>query len=133
MTPPENIIAKKIATALMKDAELGDRTSRAIGAGGRMSSSAAKMVLGGHWVGGMLYLTEDMVEFHPNGLNKAVHKNPADLSAFLPLRGITSVETRNSVGGQVLEIHTSIGTLSVRCLGAKGFAKKIEAAREAWL
>ena len=133
MTPPDNVIAKKLATALMKNAELGDRTSRAIGAGGRASTSAAKMVLGGHWVGGTLYLTDEMVEFHPNGLNKAVHKDPVALSAFVPLRGIVSVETRNGVGGQILDIHTAIGTLSVRILGAKGFAKRIEAARADWV
>jgi hypothetical protein len=130
MTPPDNIIAKKLATALLKDAELGDRTSRLVGAGGRIGAKATKMVMGGHWVGGTLYLTEDDIEFHPNAINKAVHKDPQALSVFLPLRGITGVETRNSVGSPVLDIHTAIGTLSVRCLGASGFARKIKAAME---
>lgn len=129
MLPPENVIAKKLATALLKDAELGDRTSRLVGAGGRIGAKATKMVMGGHWVGGTLYLTDECVEFHPNTLNKAVHKDPESLSVFIPLRGITGVEIRNSVGTPVLDVHTAIGTLSVRCLGASGFAKKIDAAR----
>lgn len=131
MSPPDDVIAKKLATALLKDAELGDRTSRLVGAGGRLGSKATKLAMGGHWVGGTLYLTEDCVEFHPNTINKAVHKDPDALSVFLPLRGITGVETRNGVGSQILDIHTAIGTLSVRCLGASGFAKKIKAARNA--
>lgn len=131
MPPPDNIIARKLATALLKDAELGDRTSRVVGAGGRMGSKASKLVMGGHWIGGTLYLTEECVEFHPNSLNKAVYKDPESLGVFIPLRGITGVEVRNSVGSQVLDVHTAIGTLSVRCLGAGGFAKKIEAARDA--
>ncbi|MEC7289144.1 MAG: hypothetical protein VXW22_03505 [Pseudomonadota bacterium] len=129
MSPPDNIIAKKLATALLKDAELGDRTSRMVGAGGRMGAKASKLVMGGHWVGGTLYLTDNYVEFHPNTLNKAVHKDPESLNVFIPLRGITGVEVRNSVGTQVIDVHTAIGTLSVRCLGASGFAKKINAAR----
>ena len=131
MTKRNNIIAQKLATALLKDAELGERTSRVVGAGGRLGSKASKMVMGGHWVGGTLYLTETDVEFHPNGLNKAVHKDPNALSVFLPLRGIISVETRQGVGTQILDIKTAIGTLSVRCLGANGFAKKIDTARTA--
>ena len=129
MSPPDNIIAKKLATALLKDAELGDRTSRMVGAGGRMGAKASKLAMGGHWVGGTLYLTDSYVEFHPNTLNKAVHKDPESLNVFIPLRGITGVEVRNSVGTQVIDVHTAIGTLSVRCLGASGFAKKINAAR----
>jgi len=129
MTPPENIIAKKLATALLKDAEFGERTSRLVGVSGRLGSKASKLMMGGHWVGGTLYLTDECVEFHPNSLNKAVHKDPESLCVFIPLRGITGVETRNSVGSPVLDVHTAIGTLSVRCLGAAGFARKIEAAR----
>lgn len=129
MTKPDNIIAQKLATALLKDAEFGERTSRMVGPGGRLGSKASKMVMGGHWVGGTLYLTEDDVEFHPNRLNKAVHKDPRTLSVILPLRGIISVEMRHGVGPQILDINTPIGTLSIRCLGAPGFAKKIEAAR----
>lgn len=129
MSVPENVIAKKLATALLKDAEFGDRTSRMIGPGVRLGAKASKMAMGGHWVGGTLYLTEDCVEFHPNSINKAVHKDPDALRVFLPLRGITGTETRNGVGGQILDIHTAIGTLSVRCIGASGFARKIEAAR----
>jgi hypothetical protein len=131
MTQPDNVIAKKLATALLKDAEFGERTSRLVGVGGRLGSKASKLVMGGHWVGGTLYLTQDCVEFHPNTLNKAVHKEPDSLSVFIPLRGITGVETRNSVGTQMIDIHTAIGTLTVSCLGAGGFAKKIKAARKA--
>ena len=131
MAKPTNIIARKLANALMKDAEIGDRTQTLLGPGGRLGTSAIKKLMGGLWVGGTVYLTEDAVEFHPNGLNRAVHKDPESLSVVLPLRGITSVETRFGIATQIIDIKTAIGTLSVRCYGARSFAKKIEAARAA--
>ena len=131
MSRPKNVIARKLANALMKDAEIGDRTQRLMGAGGRIGTSAAKKLMGGLWVGGTAYLTEDAVEFHPNGMNRALHKDPDSLSVVIPLRGITDVETRFGIGTQIIDIKTAIGTLSLRCLGAPGFAKKIEAARSA--
>lgn len=129
MTAPENVIARKLANALMKDAEIGDTTALALGPGGRLGTAAVKKLMGGLWVGGTVYLTEDAVEFHPNGLNRAVHKDPDSLSVVLPLRGVTSVEVRQGILTPIIDINTAIGTLSVRCFGAKGFAEKIETVR----
>ena len=129
MSPPDHVIAKKMANALMKDAELGDRTAVALGPGGRLGTAAIKKLMGGLWVGGTIYLTEDALEFHPNGLNRAVHKDSESLSVVLPLRGVTSVEMRRGMITQIIDIKTAIGTLSVRCLGAKGFARMIEDVR----
>jgi len=129
MTAPDNVLVRKMANALMKDAEMGDRTSLALGPGGRLGTAAVKKLMGGLWVGGTAYLTEDALEFHPNGLNRAVHKDPDSLSVVLPLRGITSVEMRQGVITQIIDINTAIGTLSMRCFGAKGFAEKIDEAR----
>ena len=131
MSKPENVIAKKLVNALMKDAEVGDRAQRLLGAGGRFGTNAAKKLMGGLWVGGTAYLTEDAVEFHPNGINRMLHKDPDSMSVILPLRSITSVETRFGIGTQIIDVKTAIGTLSIRCYGAQGFAKKIEAARSA--
>jgi len=131
MSKPENVIARKLANALMKDAEIGDRTQSLLGAGGRLGTNAIKKLMGGLWVGGTAYLTKDAVEFHPNGLNRAIHKDPESLSVVIPLRGITDVETRFGIGTQIIDIKTAIGTLSIRCYGAPGFAKKINAARSA--
>lgn len=129
MSKPENVIAKKLVNALMKDAEVGDRAQRLMGAGGRLGTNAVKKLMGGLWVGGTAYLTEDTVEFHPNGINRALHRDADSLSVILPLRSITSVDTRFGIGTEIIDIKTAIGTLSVRCYGAKGFAKKIETAR----
>ncbi len=131
MSAPKNVIARKLANALMKDAEIGDRTQRLLGPGGRFGTRAAKKLMGGLWVGGTAYLTEDAVEFHPNGMNRALHKDPESLSVVIPLRGITDVETRFGIATQIIDIKTAIGTLSIRCYGAPGFAKKIQAARAA--
>ena len=131
MSKPENVIARKLANALMKDAEIGDRTQMALGAGGRLGTNAVKKLMGGLWVGGTAYLTSDAVEFHPNGLNRAIHKDPESLSVVLPLRSITAVETRFGIATQIIDIKTAIGTLSIRCYGAKGFADKIESVRKA--
>ena len=129
MTKPDNVIARKMANALMKDAEMGDRASALLGAGGRLGTNAVKNLMGGLWVGGTTYLTTDAVEFHPNGLNRALHKDPDSMSVVLPLRSITSVETRFGIGTKIIDLKTAIGTLSVRCYGAEGFARKIEDAR----
>ena len=131
MSKPENVIARKLANALMKVAEIGDRTQSLLGAGGRLGTNAIKKLMGGLWVGGTAYLTKDAVEFHPNGLNRAIHKDPESLSVVIPLRGITDVETRFGIGTQIIDIKTAIVTLSIRCYGAPGFAKKINAARSA--
>ncbi|MEO1189954.1 MAG: hypothetical protein AAFW60_12870 [Pseudomonadota bacterium] len=129
MTKPDNVIAKKMANALMKDAEIGDRTNMVLGAGGRLGTNAVKKLMGGLWVGGTVYLTQDAIEFHPNGLNRAVHKDPDSLSVVLPLRSVTGVETRFGIATQIIDIKTAIGTLSVRCYGAAKFAQQIDAAR----
>ena len=129
MTTPENVIARKLANALIKDAEIGDRAQTLLGPGGRVGASAMKKLMGGLWVGGTAYLTSDALEFHPNGFNRVVHKDPDSLSVVLPLRGITGVETRFGVATQIIDIKTAIGTLSIRCFRAPGFARKIEAAR----
>ncbi|MHA7900161.1 MAG: hypothetical protein ACX94B_09875 [Henriciella sp.] len=131
MTRPQNVVARKLANALMKDAEIGDRTQMILGPGGRLGTNAVKKLMGGLWVGGTAYLTDDAVEFHPNGMNRAIHKDPESLSVVLPLRSITSVETRFGIATQIIDIKTAIGTLSIRCYGAQGFARKIEAARAA--
>ena len=130
MSSPENVIARKLANALMKDAEIGDRTQALLGAGGRLGSNAMKKLMGGLWVGGTAYLTQDAVEFHPNILNRALHKDPDSLSVVLPLRSIKSVETRFGIGTQIIDVKTPIGTLSIRCYGAQGFADKIQASLE---
>ncbi len=131
MSKPQNVIARKLANALMKDAEIGDRTQMALGPGGRLGTNAVKKLMGGLWVGGTAYLTSDAVEFHPNGLNRAMHKDPDSLSVVLPLRSITGIETRFGIATQIIDIKTAIGTLSIRCYGAKGFAEKIESVRKA--
>ncbi|MEO1662274.1 MAG: hypothetical protein AAFR51_14885 [Pseudomonadota bacterium] len=131
MSKPENVIARKLANALMKDAEIGERTQSLLGPGGRLGTNAMKKLMGGLWVGGTAYLTEDALEFHPNILNRALHTDPDSLSVVLPLRGITSVETRFGVGTKIIDIKTAIGTLSIRCFGAGSFAKQVEAARTA--
>ncbi len=131
MSKPDNVIAKKLVNALMKDAEVGERTQTLLGPGGRLGTNAVKKLMGGLWVGGTAYLTEDAVEFHPNILNRALHADPDSMSVVLPLRSITSVETRYGIGTKIIDVKTAIGTLSVRCYGAVGFAKKIEDARTA--
>ncbi len=131
MSKPDNVIARKMANALMKDAEIGDRTNRVLGPGGRLGTSAVKKLMGGLWVGGTAYLTEDAIEFHPNGLNRAVHKDPDELSVVLPLKSLNAVETRFGLFTQIIDLKTAIGTLSIRCYGADKFAKKIDAARGA--
>jgi hypothetical protein len=86
-------------------------------------TSVAKKLMGGLWVGGTTYLTEDAVIFRPNLLNRLVHKQ--DYSVSIPLSEITDVKKRFGIGTQIIDVKTSKGTLSFRCYWASSFLEMI--------
>lgn len=123
-----NIIAKKTANALIKDAEVSFNASYIITPGVEIPIDslfpAMKKAMGGLWVGGTATLYEDALAFKPNKLNMELHKG--DVSVQIPLADVTGVRVKGGILTKIIDIETATGKLSIRCFGAKDFAAKIE-------
>ena len=85
-----------------------------------------KLAYGGLWVGGRVTLTESNLEFSPNRVNHAAHKELHDIS--IPLKAVTSVSMKTGVVTKIIVIESSQLTFKVRCYGAENFAEQIRAA-----
>ncbi len=129
MPKPDNILDKRMANALFKEAEIGRAANILLGGGGRAGTAIAQKMMGGLWVGGTAYLTPDTIEFHPNGLNKAFHKDADSLSVSIPLGEVTAIERRFGIATKIIDIETADGILSIRCYNSATFADAIETAR----
>jgi hypothetical protein len=87
----------------------------------------AKLIWGGLWVGGDVYIEDGAVRFEPNEANKKLHYG--DLSWRLPFTTIVSVSVRKATVTDIIDINHSGGKKSMRCYGAIEFARQIDAAR----
>lgn len=137
------ILDKRVANALFKDAKMSQdaaaaigRVAGALGAGAKMGLESAHLTLdrfasryGGLWVGGRASLTDTMLMFEPNALNRMIHENGETLRLDLPLEGIERVETRFGWFTGIIDVTAGGAVFSLRCYGSKTFAAKIEAAR----
>lgn len=132
MAEPETWIDRRLVNALMPGARLRGGAGALMGRAGRAGLKAAESALGGLWVGGTAYLTEDAVEFHPNGLNRMVHANDSIAPVILPLEALTRVQDRAGLATRILDLETAETALSIRGYNMKRFANAIgEAARRA--
>ena len=131
---PQNIIGKRLSNALIKDAEpdfgVFFDVADVVGLGAVKSTLTAelsvfKKLMGGLWVGGTTYLTEDAIKFRPNLINRLLHKG--DCSVSIPLGEITDVKKRFGIVTQIIDIITTKGTLSIRCYGSGSFFEMINA------
>jgi hypothetical protein len=61
-------------------------------------------------------------------MNKAVHVGGAGLTFEIALTQITAVRLRKAFVTNIVDVYTAEGTYSLRCWGAKGFAKAVDAA-----
>ena len=129
MARPAGIIEKRLANALINEAEPGAMAKKLLGRAGQVGLAAATKLVGGMWVGGTVYLTSNTVEFHPNALNKIAHTGAGDMSVIVDLRDIETVTKRFGIGTQIIEIAAGGATLSVRCYNSQSFMDAIETAR----
>lgn len=86
---------------------------------------------GGLWVGGKAVLTISTLSFSPNGMNRALHASPEELEVRVPLSSITDIHIRRGFITDIIDVHSAIVTLTIRCFKAKSFVVAIEAARRA--
>lgn len=126
MTKPDDIIAWKIANALIKDAE-PSRLANTLLFASAPFIKWMKGAWGGLWVGGTVSLTRDKLIFEPNVLNRMAH---AAVSArTLPLARVSEVVDRFGWFTRIVDVRTDDGeTLTFRCYGAPAFAEKIRSA-----
>ncbi|MEM7767951.1 MAG: hypothetical protein AAF253_10755 [Pseudomonadota bacterium] len=125
MAEPTEWIEKRMANALLPDAKIGFGAGTAMGRPGRFGLGMVEKAMGGLWVGGTAYLTSAAVEFHPNGLNKAVHAPGSVEAVVLPLLDITDVKFRKGIGTNIVDITTTEASLSIRAYNMATFAEAI--------
>lgn len=137
------IIETRVANALFANARMSaaaaklvGELAKGIGAAGAVNPiEATKSVLtafadhyGGLWVGGRATLTDTMLTFEPNVLNRLLHENGEALRLDLPLAAIDQVATRFGWFTGIIDVTAQGAVFSLRCYGSKGFAAKIDAA-----
>ncbi|MCI4645906.1 MAG: hypothetical protein MRY64_14085 [Hyphomonadaceae bacterium] len=131
MAAPEHVIEKRKSSVLFKQAELGLAARMMLGLEGRASLAISKKLLGGNWVTGNVYLTPDSLEFRPDFLDAKLHKNGEELRLTVPLEKITSMQVRQGIATQILDVTAEEVTVSFRCYRANAFVSAIETARAA--
>lgn len=119
------VIAVRRANALMTDAQadlppLPFRPS--IDAAIRSSRRRSR----GLWVGGTATLTDEALEFHANGMNRALHVGVVD--AIVALTDVEGVSTRWGMVTRIVTVSTPRTALVLRCFGARRFAEQIRSA-----
>lgn len=135
MTEPANVIDKRLANALYRDASINSATGHILGASGKLGVKAVEKLVGGLWVGGNAYLTTEAVEFRANALNKLVH-TPGSIEPILfPLSDIESVAYREATITHIVDLSSHGRTLSIRGYNMRAFhaaiSKAVDAARKA--
>jgi hypothetical protein len=118
----EEVLASKIANALIEDAEPFISNVRPI-------LSLFRAVQGGLWVGGRVTLTSQSVSFAANALNRMGQSGTLDVS--VPLKQVTDVEVLPGLFTDIVAISTPDRVLKVRCYWARRFADAVIAARDA--
>jgi len=124
----QKILGKRVSNALIKDAEpdfealfIVADVAELVGLEGvppiknsiKLTMSLSRKLMGGLWVGGTTYLTEDALVFRPNWLNRHIHKG--DCSVSIPLTDLAEVVKVPGIFTQIIDAKTAKGTLRFRC------------------
>jgi len=115
------IIGERPSNALIKDAKAGPGLTLSE----TVVVSVAGKLIGGLWVGGTTYLTENAVTFQPNELNISLHEG--DCSVSVALRDVTGIRQRFGFISQIIDVRTTNKVLTFRCFGARSFVEMIKA------
>lgn len=114
------IFIKKLCNAFITDAVVNRRIG---GAAGR-SVEAIGAAIGGLWVGGIVTVSADALDWVPNIMNKAVHDDLQPV--HIPLREVRSVRRVFGIltGIVVVELEDG-GEFRFRCFNARGVAENL--------
>ncbi|MCC2594240.1 hypothetical protein LKO27_12565 [Tessaracoccus sp. OS52] len=126
----EQVIATKLADALIVEAELALSPAMALPLGRRVPAGQGavdwdwfRRFYGGLWVGGQVTLTSNRIRFAANSLNKIVRSGPMEFD--VELRHVIEVTVRRGLFGNVIHVVLPGAVLQLRCLGARAFAEQI--------
>jgi hypothetical protein len=120
MNEPANFIEKKVANALIPTAE----SIFPMGAQAGLVLKWFKGFYRGLWVGGMIYLLPDCLDFRPNAMNRFFHEG--DVSFRVPLADITSLSDQFGLVTRIVVAKLRNGAeFKFRCYGAADFAGRI--------
>ena len=120
--PPQDILAAKVANALIQDAASPFEDS-ASGIGRAIRGSRKRY--GGLWVGGRVTLTSAVLGFSPNAVNRLAHAG--DTSFTIPLSAIRRIDVEPAFFTKIIAVTWTGGVARFRCYGAAGFADQIRA------
>ena len=114
------IFIKKLCNAFITDAVVNRRIG---GAAGR-SVDAIGAAIGGLWVGGIVTVSADALDWVPNIMNKAVHDDLQPV--HIPLREVRSVRRVFGIltGIVVVELEDG-GEFRFRCFNARSVAENM--------
>ncbi|MBZ5735386.1 hypothetical protein K8Z61_12850 [Nocardioides sp. TRM66260-LWL] len=115
----ETVLMTRAANRLVPGADLRTRASLSA----TLVVRLVRWRLGGLWVGGRLTLTDEVVRFAPNGLNRAFNTGALDLC--LALAHVDEVTTRWGVLTGIVEVRSAESTLTFRCFGAARAARAV--------
>jgi hypothetical protein len=121
MTPSSEIVAEKVANALIEDAASPLENSVGVGRAARRSRNKD----GGLWVGGRVTLSRAELSFAPNAVNRAVHFG--DPSFTIPLTAIRNIDVEPGLVTKIVAVTWTGGVRRFRCYGAAQFADQIRA------
>jgi hypothetical protein len=88
-----------------------------------VATRVANASFGGLWVGGRVTVTTKQIEFHPNGVNRALHVGTLDVE--IPLPDIEKVEVLPGFVTRIIAITTARQILRLRCYRAEAFARQV--------
>lgn len=135
MSEPANVIDKRLANALYRDASINSASGKLLGPSGKLGVKAVEKMMGGLWVGGTAYLTTDAVEFHANALNRLVHTPGSIEPVVFPLAGIEDTAYRKATVTHIIDLVSGGRTLSIRGYNMRAFhaaiSDAVDAARKA--
>jgi hypothetical protein len=124
----QRILEKRVSNALIKDAvpdfEILFIVADMVGLEEiknplKLTMAVTKKMMGGLWVGGTTYLTEDALVFRPNWANRFFHEG--DCSVSIPLTDIVEVTKVPGLVTQIIDAKTAKGTLRFRCYRRDSF------------
>jgi hypothetical protein len=119
------VIISRVANALIENVDV----ALPMASPQRRVLSRYRRRYGGLWVGGRLTVSTTDVQFHANGLNRAIQSG--QLEVTVDLHSIQSVELLPGVLTKIIAVRTGNRVAKFRCFGASKVAEHIRAAAAA--
>lgn len=125
MSKPEDWIEKRTAQALLKGVKPNFIARKIAGFDGQIGMKIGEKLVGGTWMSGTVYLTNDKIIFEPGFLDKMVVQSDSIPSLSIPVADISNTAFRKELVSKILDIESEDLTLSLRGLNLESFQAAI--------